>query len=80
MTNILIFSLGGIFTGIIGAAFLSVARTLRKDTALRNHMIMAAYGFLLFYIAGSATAAQAAYPPPEIFRQGSEQYRQQFEW
>jgi hypothetical protein len=64
MTNILIFSLGGIFTGIIfGAAFLSVARTLRKDTALRNHMIMAAYGFLLFYIAGSATAGQAAYPP-----------------
>ena len=64
MTNILIFSLGGIFTGIIfGAAFLSVARTLRKDTALRNHMIVAAYGFLLFYIAGSATATQAAYPP-----------------
>ncbi|MGA7541767.1 MAG: hypothetical protein WBW34_01780, partial [Nitrososphaeraceae archaeon] len=26
-------------------------------------MIMAAYGFLLFYIAGSATASQAAYPP-----------------
>jgi hypothetical protein len=64
MTNILIFSLGGIFTGVVfGAAFLSVARTLRKDTALRNHMIMAAYGFVLFYIAGSATAAQAAYPP-----------------
>jgi hypothetical protein len=64
MTNVLIFSLGGIFTGIIfGAAFLSVARTLRKDTALRNHMIIAAYGFLLFYIAGSATATQAAYPP-----------------
>jgi hypothetical protein len=33
------------------------------ETALRNHMILAAYGFLLFYIAGSATAAQAAYPP-----------------
>jgi hypothetical protein len=64
MTNILIFSLGGIFTGIIfGAAFLSVALTLRKNTALRNHMIIAAYGFLLFYIAGSATATQAAYPP-----------------
>jgi hypothetical protein len=64
MTNILIFSLGGIFTGIIfGAAFLSIARTLRKATSLRNHMILAAYGFLLFYIAGSATAAQAAYPP-----------------
>jgi hypothetical protein len=64
MTNILIFSLGGIFTGIIfGAAFLSVARTLRKDTSLRNHMIISAYGLVLFYIAGSATAAQAAYPP-----------------
>jgi hypothetical protein len=64
MTNILIFSLGGVFTGIIfGAAFLSVARTLRKDSTLKNYMIIAAYGFVLFYIAGSATAAQAAYPP-----------------
>jgi hypothetical protein len=64
MTNILIFSLGGIFTGIIfGAAFLSVARTLNKKSILRNHMIIAAYGFILFYTAGSAMAAQAAYPP-----------------
>ena len=64
MTNILIFSLAGIFTGIIfGAAFLSVARTLQKGTALRNQMIIAAYGLLLFYVAGSAMAAQAAYPP-----------------
>jgi hypothetical protein len=64
MTNIHIFSLGGIFTGIIfGAAFLSVARTLNKKSILRNHMIIAAYGFILFYIAGSAMAAQAAYPP-----------------
>jgi hypothetical protein len=64
MTNILIFSLGGIFTGILfGAAFLSVARTLQKGTALRNQMIIAAYGLLVFYIAGSAVAAQAAYPP-----------------
>jgi hypothetical protein len=64
MTNILIFSLGGISTGIIfGAAFLSVARTLPKQTALRDHITMSAYGFLLFYIAGSAIAAQAAYPP-----------------
>jgi hypothetical protein len=64
MTNILIFSLAGLLTGIIfGAAFLSVARTLRKGSTLRNHMIIAAYGFLLFYIAGSSTASQAAYPP-----------------
>jgi hypothetical protein len=64
MTNTLIFSLGGIFTGIIfGAAFLSVARTLQKESALRNHLIIVAYGFLLFYTAGSAMASQAAYPP-----------------
>jgi hypothetical protein len=38
MTNILIFSLSAIFTGIIfGVAFLSVARTLKIGTAVRNH-------------------------------------------
>jgi hypothetical protein len=64
MTNILIFSMAALLSGIIfGAAFLSVAKTLRKDSNLRKHMMLAAYGFLLFYIAGSAAAAQAAYPP-----------------
>ena len=64
MTNVLIFSFAAILTGIIfGAAFLSVARTLQKETDLRNHMIMAAYGFILFYISGTAMASQAAYPP-----------------
>jgi hypothetical protein len=63
MTNILIFSMAAILSGIIfGAAFLSIARPLRKDS-LRKHMIISAYGFVLFYIAGTATAAQAAYPP-----------------
>ena len=56
--------MAGLLSGIIfGAAFLSVARTLRKDSSLRKHMIIAAFGFVLFYIAGSANAAQAAYPP-----------------
>jgi hypothetical protein len=64
MTNILIFSLSAIFTGILfGVAFLSVARTLKIGTPVRNYMIIAAYGFLLFYIAGSAFVSQAAYPP-----------------
>ena len=64
MTNILIFSLSGIFTGIIfGAAFLLTARTLQKEISLRNHLLLAAYGFLLFYTAGSAIASQATYPP-----------------
>ena len=52
MTNILIFSIASLLSAIIfGAAFLSVARTLRKDSSLRKHMIIAAYGFVLFYIA-----------------------------
>jgi hypothetical protein len=64
MTNILIFSLSAIFTGILfGVAFLSVARTLKIGTAVRNYMIIAAYGFILFYIAGSTIVLQAAYPP-----------------
>jgi hypothetical protein len=58
MTNELIFSFAGIMSGIIfGAAFLSVARSLRKDSDLRNYMILAAYGFVLFYISESAMAA-----------------------
>ncbi|MDW0271885.1 MAG: hypothetical protein QN834_10815 [Nitrososphaeraceae archaeon] len=64
MANILTFSLSAIFSGIIfGVAFLSVARVLKIGTAARNYMIIAAYGFLLFYIAGSALVLQAAYPP-----------------
>jgi hypothetical protein len=64
MINILIFSLSAIFTGILfGVAFLSVARTLKIGTPARNYMIIAAYGFLLFYIAGSNSVSQAAYPP-----------------
>lgn len=64
MTNILIFSLAAIFTGILfGVAFLSVARTLKIGTTVRNYMIIAAYGFILFYIAGSTLVSQAAYPP-----------------
>ena len=62
--NNIILGLASVLTGIIfGAAFLSVARTLRSGSSVRNHMIIAAYGFLIFYIAGSATASQAAYPP-----------------
>ena len=64
MTNILIYSLSDIFTGILfGVAFLSVARTLKIGTATRNYMIIVVNGFLLFYIAGSPTVFQAAYPP-----------------
>ena len=62
--NILLFSFRGILAGIIfGVAFLSIARTLKRDSAVRTQLMLAAYGFLFFYITGSANAAQAAYPP-----------------
>jgi hypothetical protein len=64
MNNILIFGIASVFSGIIfGAAFLSVARNLQKGSALRDYLIIAAYGLLLFYVAGSAAVSQAAYPP-----------------
>ena len=64
MTNILIFSMSAVFTGIVfGAAFLSVARILQTGSIIRDYMIIAAYGFVLFYVSGSAMVSQAAYPP-----------------
>jgi hypothetical protein len=64
MTNILITSMSSVLAGIIfGAAFLSVARTLQTGSDVRNFLIIAAYGFVLFYIAGSAMVSQASYPP-----------------
>ena len=64
MLNILIFSFGGIIAGILfGISFLSISRTLRKNSIVRTQLMLTAYGFLLFYITGSATASQAAYPP-----------------
>jgi uncharacterized membrane protein (UPF0136 family) len=64
MNNILVVSMSSIVAGIIfGAAFLSIARTLRHDTAIRDYLVLAVYGMLIFYIAGSATVSQAAYPP-----------------
>jgi hypothetical protein len=67
MTNIIISYSAGIFVGIIfGAAFLSVARTLPAGSFVREYMRIAAYGFILLYIVGSASVSQAAYPPYSI--------------
>lgn len=64
MNHILIFGFAAVLTGIIfAAAFLAVARTLPKGNPLREYMLIAAYGLLLFYVSGSATASQAAFPP-----------------
>ena len=64
MNNIIIYGFAATLSGIIfGAAFLSVARTLKKDNPLRRYMMIAAYGFILYYTAGTAMVTQLAYPP-----------------
>jgi hypothetical protein len=64
MNNILIFSVGAVLSGILfGAAFLSIARTLKQGSALRNYMTIAAYGMVLFYVTLQAQVSQVAYPP-----------------
>jgi hypothetical protein len=64
MNNILIFSVGAVLSGILfGAAFLSIARTLKQGSALRNYMTIAAFGMVLFYVTLQAQVSQAAYPP-----------------
>jgi hypothetical protein len=64
MNNILIFGIASVLSGIVfGAAFLAVAKSLKKGSALRQNMIIAAIGLLLFYVAGSAAVSQAAFPP-----------------
>jgi hypothetical protein len=67
MANIIISTVSAILSGVIfGAAFLSVARTLQTGSAIRNNMRIAAYGLVFFYIAGSATVSEGAYPPYSI--------------
>lgn len=64
MNNIIVFSVAAIFAGILfGIAFLSIARTLDKGSALRNYFTIAAYGMVLFYITLQAQVSQAAYAP-----------------
>ena len=61
--NILFFSFGGILAGaIFGISFLSIARTMKIGSTVRTQLMLAAFGFLFFYITGSANATQAAYP------------------
>jgi hypothetical protein len=60
MNNVIIFSVAAIFAGILfGIAFLSIARTLDKGSALRNYFTIAAYGMVLFYITLQAQVSQA---------------------
>jgi hypothetical protein len=51
---------GGI---LFGVAFWTVAKTMPKGSAIRDYMMLSAYGVFLFFIAGQAALIQASYPP-----------------
>jgi hypothetical protein len=48
---------------LFGAGFLSIAKSLRGETDIRDYMLIAAYGFMIFFISSGATIGQAGYPP-----------------
>jgi hypothetical protein len=60
------FTLVFVFTKLIGGilfgvAFWTVAKTMRKGSAMRDYMKISAYGILLFFIAGQAALIQSSY-------------------
>ena len=48
---------------LFGIGFRSITRTIKQGSHVRDYMIIAAYGFILFYTAAGATVLQAGYPP-----------------
>lgn len=51
---------GGILFGI---AYWQVARSVRRDSPVRNYLIIAAYGFVLYFITTQVGLLAASYPP-----------------
>jgi hypothetical protein len=54
---------GGILFGI---AFMTVAKTIRQESLVRQYMRIAAYGFILMFISNQVTLIGASYPPYAI--------------
>lgn len=54
---------GGI---LFGFAFMSVARTIREDSSVRQYMTIAAYGFVLMFVSNQVVLVGASYPPVGI--------------
>jgi hypothetical protein len=54
---------GGI---LFGLAFMTVAKTIRHESLVRQYMRIAAYGFILMFISNQVTLIGASYPPYAI--------------
>jgi hypothetical protein len=48
---------------LFGAAFLSIARSFRTESKIRDYMLVTAYAFMIFFVVSGATVGQAGYPP-----------------
>jgi MFS family permease len=62
--SLLIYTYSIILLGVlIGVGFYSVGRAVSQKTDVRNYMLVAAFGFVIFINAAQATVIQANYPP-----------------
>jgi hypothetical protein len=58
------FSFWNVAGGIIfGAAFLRVARSVKRGSAVKDYMFIAGCGLILLFVSGSATVIHNPYPP-----------------
>ena len=48
---------------LFGLAFRVVAKSIRRSSAVRDYIIMAAYGFVLLFIANQSAVNATSYPP-----------------
>jgi hypothetical protein len=63
---ILLYTAAATACGILfGLSFLLIAQSISSTSDIRVYMIIAGFGFMLLFNAGSATILQAAYPPFE---------------
>ncbi|HYY67094.1 MAG TPA: histidine kinase dimerization/phospho-acceptor domain-containing protein, partial [Nitrososphaeraceae archaeon] len=52
---------------LFGLAFRIVAKTIRHNSAVRNYIMIAAFGFVLLYVSNQSTLIAGPYPPFGIF-------------
>ena len=61
---ILIILYSAMAAGILfGAGFLSISKSLGRETDIRDYMLITAYAFMIFFVSSGATIGQAGYPP-----------------
>jgi hypothetical protein len=57
---------------LFGVAFWTIARTIRKDSHIRDYMIISAYGVILFFVSGVSGLIQASFPPFGVLAMATE--------